>query len=220
MSLHFNQQVLFYFSRGTLDISFLQNCKNKGYDFNQSLFDGDGNLNRDIFYFVTKSYYESVEELINTINFLLDNGFNFQTKYNYLYYFFKALARFQIISHPSSVSFICSFILKMQSYGLDIKYNSISYYYDPDLFEFLLINTYDKTSYTKLSISSIVFLIVTQLSLKNLYHKEDSFISENVVISKKRYNDETLKIEWVSFLKKLFPMYDLSRDVYIFKSLN
>jgi hypothetical protein len=219
MSLHFNQQVLYAYSRGTIDIPFLQNCIDKGYDINQTLFDGDGNFTRDIFYFVTKSYHESVEELISVINFLLDNNFNFSTKdCNYLYYFILSLSRLQIVSHPSTVSFICSFILNMQSRGLNLKYNSISYYYDPDLFEFILVNSIKKTSFIKLPISSIVFLLVSHL-FKNTFTIEDSSIIENTVISKDRYNNELLKFEWITSLKKLIPFYDFSKKIYVLKRL-
>lgn len=215
MSIHFNQQVLYSFSRGTLDTAFLQNCIDKGYNLNQSLFDGDGNLNRDIFYFVTKSYHESIEELVFDINFLINNGFDFQTtNCNYLYYFLLAISRLQLTSHPSTMSFICSFILKMQ-----LKFNSISYYYDPDLFEFILIDSSKKTKYTKLPISSIVFLFVTQLSLTNLYDTEDSELSENAIISKETYKNEITKIEWITSLKKLFPVFDFSKEVYVLKRL-
>lgn len=36
----------------------------KGFDVNSELFDGDGELGKDIFYFYLSCYYENVDELV------------------------------------------------------------------------------------------------------------------------------------------------------------
>jgi hypothetical protein len=188
----FNQQVLFAYSRGLLDGKFIGSLIKKGFSVNMMLFDGEGELGKDILYFFLISYCESVECLCDGIDIILNSGFQFKNKNNYWYLLLVALSKFGHCKSAERDRLIKT-ILRMMNYGMKVE--DVCIYYDNVTNANKCVVLIDKLTneYEKCQFSSLIFNL--GVTFENLFKQEDLMFDTGVIIrGKPSFNVEMLCI--------------------------
>lgn len=217
----FNQQILYGYSHSLLTYEFLDSLLKKGFDINMELFNGDGEMGKDILYFYLQSYKENTTELFEIIEKILDSGFEFKQKYNYWFMFLQSLDNVdkqrqyydQFSIEPSCRKILARLILKMMNKGM--KTNDVCVYYDNITNKNKCCVLIDKTNKKdcELQFSSIVFGM--GITFDNLFNKNDLIFDQNIVLAEEPHEN----IKYLCKIKdrNLYPYNNNGRIVYEIK---
>ena len=213
--MSFNQQILYAYSHNLLNITFIQSLLKKGFDINSKIFDGNGIWNKDILYFFLISdstSYISQENFLDSVIFLLDSGFKFNHKHNYLFLFLIALHEnnsynkkyVEMSKHQSSILYIKLLKCITKMIDADIKINNcVSIYFDPDDNDgkILLVNniykenedSYQKEFY-KITFDSILLnMKIGILKFDNTFDKRDLYFNQNIILTINKCDNNLLR---------------------------
>ena len=184
-SLMFNQQILYGFSHSLLTYEFLDSLLKKGFDINTELFNGDGEMGKDILYFYLQTFQQNTNDLFKIIEKILDSGFVFKQEINYFYLFLER------ISYPQSEPFLRKILLKtiLRMINAGMKTNDVCVYYDDVTHKNKCIVLIDKLNKNDcvVQFSSVIFNI--GFTFENIFNQEDLIFDQEIVLAEEPHEN-------------------------------
>lgn len=212
----FNQQILFAVSNYNLDLAFVKSLIAKGMDINMELFDGRGELGKDIMYFVLKEGGKDFVNILDMVEKLLNVGFIFNNQCAYWFLFLEALDMHRQTLSPALKKRIMKTLVRMIQCGMNIC--DVAVYYDdrPKTGNNALLIHVPTSEYSAVKLSSCIFQI--GITFHNLFSQQDLYYDQEIQCE----GTATKNVEWLCRLKDKFciPLYDETGKQFGFKICN
>ena len=152
-----------------------------------TLFDGEGNMGKDILYFYLKSYHHEHLDFLSIIKKLLDSGFEFKhnNTVNYWFLLLENIENQNKYSVKNNHYLLLKLILEMINKGM--KTNNVCVYFDYITNNNscgLLINKLKQEDtnleFKKLNLSSIIFNL--GITFENIFKQEDLVFDQELIL--------------------------------------
>jgi hypothetical protein len=196
-------QIVEAFDKKLIDKYYLQSLVYAGYDVNMTIC---GMV--DIMYFVLRSPFKTVDDLIESVETVLKAGFDFKRNQNYWFLFLFAISRFTLLEVDSPIR-VWDLSMVMVRNGMSPT--NVKFYHDPEVKYgyMLIIDTITGEFQRCLSMSMLLsFSMSLSVPIENCFSRSDLKYDNGVTVG----GPIPLNVLWLCAIKNrvLTPVVQIS----------